>query len=131
MDKRIFLLRYWFVILYFVILNIIIFPDEWKKIIKDDLNSDGKNEIINRDIVRISNKLSLKLNRSRLYKGNVVYPCVGTIGNAVVINEDDRYHIQQNIAKISPLFEYIDSEYLAYYRKYRWCELKCLQRLCL
>ena len=54
----------------------------------------GENKIIERDIVRISNSLSLRLNRSRLYKGDVVYPCVGTIGNAAVIDEDGKYHIQ-------------------------------------
>jgi type I restriction enzyme S subunit len=36
-----------------------------------------------------------------LYKGDIVYPCVGSIGNAVVIEENDKYHIQQNIAKIT------------------------------
>lgn len=75
----------------------------------------GKNQIIEKDFVRISNKLSLKLNRSRLYKGNIVYPCVGTIGNAVVIEEDDKYHIQQNIAKIIPDNNIIDSYFLTHY----------------
>lgn len=49
----------------------------------------------------ISNDLSLKLKRSRLYKGDIVYPCVGSIGHAVVIEENDKFHIQQNIAKIT------------------------------
>ncbi len=62
----------------------------------------GANKINNRDIVRISNQLSMRLRRSRLYCGDVVYPCVGTIGNAAVVEEDDKYHIQQNIAKITP-----------------------------
>jgi type I restriction enzyme S subunit len=75
----------------------------------------GKNKIIERDFVRISNKLSMKLIRSRLFKGDVVYPCVGTIGNAVVIEEDDKYHIQQNIAKITPLKNALNSHFLAYY----------------
>ena len=61
----------------------------------------GKGRIILRDIAKISNDLSLKLIRSRLSKGDVVYPCVGTIGNASVIKENDKFHIQQNIAKIS------------------------------
>ena len=75
----------------------------------------GKNKIIEREFVRISNKLSMKLIRSRLFKGDVVYPCVGTIGNAVVIEEDDKYHIQQNIAKITPLKIALNSHFLAYY----------------
>jgi type I restriction enzyme, S subunit len=62
----------------------------------------GKGNIIERDMVRISNTLSMKLKRSRLTKGDVVYPCVGSIGNAVVIEEDNKYHIQQNIARITP-----------------------------
>ena len=74
----------------------------------------GKNQIIEKDIVRITNELSLKLNRSRLYRGDVIYPCVGTIGNAVVIEENDKYHIQQNIAKITPE-KNLSPYYLAYY----------------
>ena len=62
----------------------------------------GKNKIIDKGFKYISNSLSLKLNRSRLYKGDIVFPCVGSIGNAVVINEDAKYHINQNIAKITP-----------------------------
>lgn len=74
----------------------------------------GENKIIEKDVVRISNSLSLRLNRSRLYKGDVVYPCVGTICNAAVIEEDDKYHIQQNIAKITPR-KSLSPHYLAYY----------------
>ncbi|MGM0563263.1 MAG: restriction endonuclease subunit S [Pseudomonadota bacterium] len=73
----------------------------------------GQGKIIERDVVRISNKLSLKLKRSRLCKGDVVYPCVGSIGNAVVINDDNKYHIQQNIARITPDPEYISPHFLA------------------
>ena len=54
-----------------------------------------------RKVSFITNKLSLQLKRSKLYKGDIVYPCVGSIGNAVVIEENDKYHIQQNIAKIT------------------------------
>lgn len=61
----------------------------------------GKGKLELRDLSYISNELSLKLNRSRLSKGDIVYPCVGSIGNAVVIEEDNKYHIQQNIAKIT------------------------------
>ncbi|WP_249555202.1 restriction endonuclease subunit S [Shewanella sp. 8A] len=74
-----------------------------------------KNKINLRDIVRISDKLSRKLKRSRLTKGDVVYPCVGTIGNAAVIYEDDTYHIQQNIARITPDASRVKSEFLSHY----------------
>lgn len=75
----------------------------------------GKGKIVEKDLVHISNELSLKLKRSRLCKGDVVYPCVGSIGNAVVISEDEKYHIQQNIARITPNPEAIRSSYLANY----------------
>ena len=75
----------------------------------------GKNRIIDRDLTRISNELSLKLKRSRLCRDDVVYPCVGTIGNAVVITENDKYHIQQNIARIIPNKSIISPHYLAIY----------------
>jgi type I restriction enzyme S subunit len=75
----------------------------------------GKNKIIEKELVRISNKLSMKLIRSRLFKGDLVYPCVGTIGNATVIEEDNKYHIQQNIAKITPNKNLLNSYFLAHY----------------
>src|ERR1035437_717107 len=75
----------------------------------------GKNKIIEKDFVRISNNLSMQLNRSRLYKNDIIYPCVGTIGNAVVIEEDDKYHIQQNIAKITPTDKNLSPHFLAHY----------------
>lgn len=62
----------------------------------------GKGKLELNNLGYISKELSLKLSRSKLYKGDIVYPCVGTIGNAVVIEEDDKYHIQQNIAKLTP-----------------------------
>ena len=74
----------------------------------------GFGEIIEKNIDRISNELSMRLIRSRLFKGDLVFPCVGTIGNCVVINEDDRYHINQNISKITP-FDRVNSNFLCYY----------------
>jgi type I restriction enzyme S subunit len=75
----------------------------------------GQGKIVDRDFARISNSLSMKLKRSRLCKGDVVYPCVGSIGNAAVIDEDNKYHIQQNIARITPAAMLISSRYLANY----------------
>lgn len=75
----------------------------------------GSNKIIERDLVYISDSLSKRLIRSRLFKNDIVYPCVGSIGNAVVIEDDDTYHIQQNIAKITPKKNKVSPHYLAYY----------------
>lgn len=83
---------------------------EYSKYWKEDDNKEiialrgyniGSGKLELRDLSYISNKLSLQLKRSRLNKGDIIYPCVGTIGNAVVIEENDKYHIQQNIAKIT------------------------------
>jgi type I restriction enzyme S subunit len=52
------------------------------------------------DVERISADLSATLARTKLAKGDIVFPCTGTIGNAAMIEEDDRFHINQNIAKI-------------------------------
>lgn len=60
----------------------------------------------------ITTELSHFLNRSKLHKGDIVYPCTGTIGNAALIEEDDRYHINQNIAKISPDLNLVDPYFL-------------------
>lgn len=75
----------------------------------------GQNKIIEKDFVNISDSLSKRLIRSRLFKNDVIYPCVGSIGNAVVIEENDKYHIQQNIAKITPKRDKVTPHYLAYY----------------
>jgi len=81
----------------------------------------GKNKIINRSFKFITNSLSLKLNRSRLQKGDVVFPCVGTIGNALVINENDKYHINQNLARITPSST-IKADYLCQFLMSRFCK---------
>jgi len=50
---------------------------------------------------KISQNLSFKLIRSKLYKGDLVLPCTGTLGNAALIDKDNTYHINQNIAKVT------------------------------
>lgn len=74
----------------------------------------GENKLILNNVDRITEQLSQRLVRSKLFKGDIVFPCVGTIGKATLINEDDKYHINQNIAKISPM-ENIFPHFLVYY----------------
>jgi len=52
------------------------------------------------DVENISLDLSTSLKRSKLATGDIVFPCTGTIGNAAMIEADDKFHINQNIAKI-------------------------------
>ena len=97
---------------------------EYSKYWKEKVNGEiiglrgfniGKNKIIERDLVYISDELSKKLIRSRLFINDIIYPCVGTIGNAAVILENDKYHIQQNIAKITPKTQKIYPFYLSHF----------------
>jgi type I restriction enzyme S subunit len=62
---------------------------------------------------KISKYLSNELFRSKLHKNDIVYPCTGTIGNAAIIDENEKYHINQNIAKITPNLRIL-SKYLLY-----------------
>jgi type I restriction enzyme, S subunit len=81
----------------------------------------GENTIIEKDFERISSQLSNQLNRSKLYYGDIVFPCVGTIGNAVVIRENGKYHINQNIAKITPK-KFMSSDFIVYYLMSEECK---------
>src|SRR5699024_9637363 len=73
----------------------------------------GNNHIILRDVERITQEMSLKLSRSKLFKDDIVFACVGSIGKASVVTEDNRSHINQNIAKLTP-DETVDPLYLTY-----------------
>lgn len=80
----------------------------------------GFNSINLANIERISDQLSKSLSRSRLSKGDIVYPCVGTIGNAALIEKDDTFHINQNIAKLTPK-ALIDPLFLTYFMNSKVC----------
>ncbi len=101
---------------------------EYSKYWQEDSNKEiialrgyniGRGMLELNNLAYISNELSLKLKRSRLYDGDIVYPCVGTIGNAVVIRENDKYHIQQNIAKLTPR-KGISPEFITQFLMSRW-----------
>lgn len=69
------------------------------------------NQLILNDVEKITSELSNELLRSKLYAGDIVFPCTGTLGEGAIIDEDNQYHINQNIAKISPL-KNIDRKFL-------------------
>ncbi|HDR4726443.1 restriction endonuclease subunit S [Bacillus cereus group sp. Sample62] len=75
----------------------------------------GNNELVRlEEVERISESLSERLIRSKLFEGDVVFPCVGTIGKAAVIREANKYHINQNIAKITG-HDKLEPDYIAYF----------------
>ncbi|MCG7543537.1 restriction endonuclease subunit S [Pseudoalteromonas sp. MM17-2] len=63
-----------------------------------------KNEKIDlTNIQRIYKRVSDKLPRSKLYIGDIVFTYIGAyIGDAVIIDENDKYHLAPNICLIRP-----------------------------
>lgn len=53
------------------------------------------------EIHTIPEKTSNMLLRSKLYVNDIVISYVGTVGEIAVINENDKYHLAPNVAKIS------------------------------
>lgn len=53
------------------------------------------------DIYWIDKETSNFLNRSQLSKGDIVLTYVGTVGEVALIEEDNKYHLAPNVAKIS------------------------------
>jgi len=72
------------------------------------------------DIRTIPRKTSNFLLRSKLYKNDLVFAYVGTIGPIFLVEEDDRFHLGPNTSKITVnkelnsrfLFHYFTSSYL-------------------
>jgi len=64
------------------------------------------------DVQSIPRKISKHLSRSVLGKGDLVISYVGTIGEVALIEENDRFHLAPNVAKISPNSEIISSRFL-------------------
>lgn len=60
---------------------------------------DGKLDLSN--IKKISKKVSDNLQRSKLFMNDIVFTYVGTIGEVAIINENNRFHLAPNIAKIT------------------------------
>ncbi len=71
------------------------------------------------DVKYISKDVSESLPRSKLYKNDILLTYTGNgYGDCAIVEENDKYHLAPNIAKISPkkinpyfLFEFINSKY--------------------
>lgn len=66
------------------------------------------------DVKTIPTTTSKKLLRSKLFKNDLVFAYVGTIGPIFLIEENNRYHLGPNTAKISVERE-LNSKYLYHY----------------
>jgi len=53
------------------------------------------------DIKWIDVETSKKLPRSQLFNGDILMTYAGTVGDVALVDEDDKYHLAPNVAKIS------------------------------
>lgn len=53
------------------------------------------------EIVKIDKSISNKLRRSKLYKGDLLMSYAGSVGMVAVVDENNKYHLAPNVAKIS------------------------------
>ena len=63
------------------------------------LNVKNGSLILN-DVKYIDNSDFSKLSRSKLYKNDLLYTYVGTVGEVAIINDDDRFYLAPNVARI-------------------------------
>ncbi|WP_077210397.1 restriction endonuclease subunit S [Bacillus dakarensis] len=67
------------------------------------------------DIKKICRDISTKLPRSQLRSGDLLFSYVGTIGEMAIIEENDKYHLAPNVAKLTCKLNDITPKYLLYY----------------
>ena len=72
------------------------------------------------DIRRISRVVSDNLERSKLYKNDIVLSYTGTIGECAQIVENNKYHLAPNVCKITPDTDKVDPNFLFYYVRSRF-----------
>ena len=58
-------------------------------------------KLVLNNLQRISSEISNKLLRSKLYVNDILFTYVGTLGQVAMIEENDKYHLAPNVAKIT------------------------------
>ena len=81
------------------------YKDHGDKIMVRGLNCK-KGKLVLDDVLYENNDVLNKLQRSKLSKGDIVMTYVGTIAETALIDEDNKYHLAPNVAKISLLNKY-------------------------
>lgn len=69
-----------------------------------------------KDIKRIDRSVSENLQRSKLFNGNMLFSYVGTVGEVALIEENDKYHLAPNVAKLAFNENIIPKFALQYFR---------------
>lgn len=67
------------------------------------------------DIKKIDKDVSNNLLRSKLFQNDIVFSYVGTIGEVAIIEENDKYHLAPNVAKITAVQGEILTSFLLQY----------------
>jgi type I restriction enzyme, S subunit len=87
------------------------YSDEGAIIALRGLNvKNGK--IILDDVKYIDNSDFSKLNRSKLFKDDILFTYVGTVGELAIIPEDNKYYLAPNVARIRLKEEEIDPQFV-------------------
>jgi len=90
------------------------YKDNGKIIALRGLNvKDGKLDLSSVKYIDDSN--FEKLNRSKLIKGDMLFTYVGTIGQVAVIDENDRFYLAPNVARIRFDKKVINPEFMRFY----------------
>lgn len=66
-----------------------------------------------KDVKYIDNSNFSKLNRSKLYKNDLLFTYVGTVGNVALVDKNDSYYLAPNVALIRNTRQ-TDSQYIMY-----------------
>ncbi len=87
----------------------VVYSDSGKIIALRGLNvKEGK--LVLNDVKYIDGSNFDKLNRSKLFKNDILFTYVGTVGDVAIIKENDRFYLAPNVARIriqsndSPIF---------------------------
>lgn len=82
-----------------------------------------KNGKINCDTVKyIDNSDFSKLNRSKLFIGDLLFTYVGTIGELAIVDQDDKYYLAPNVCRIRPSNKLVSYFLLTYMQRYEYKE---------
>lgn len=77
----------------------VIYTDEGKIIALRGLNVKNRKLVLD-DVKYIDQSDFSKLNRSKLFKDDILFTYVGTVGELAVVPENDKYYLAPNVARI-------------------------------
>ncbi|MBG6236292.1 type I restriction enzyme S subunit [Pedobacter sp. CAN_A7] len=92
----------------------VLYKDSGKTIALRGLNIKF-NTLDLKDVKYIDDSDFSKLKRSKLYINDIMYTYVGTIGEVALIQENDRFYLAPNVARIRVLTEEVSPSYLLQY----------------